>query len=113
MITRPLAGMYIILQDIPKIKLYCNRLHYSYTLANPIFQVGVVVESVSNPLCQDLKSGDIVVMVEGKNVQSLSALNKVIKQCQSKVTLRVERKLKLVLGNEDKVNQVNIVIEIS
>ncbi|CAH1402067.1 unnamed protein product [Nezara viridula] len=69
------------------------------------YQVGVVVESVSNPLCQDLKSGDIVVMVEGKNVQSLSALNKIIKQCQNKVTLRVERKLKLVLGNEDKVNQ--------
>ena len=64
------------------------------------------MENVSNPLCQDLKPGDIVIMVEGKSVQSLSVLNKIIKQCQNKVTFRVERKLKAILGNEDKLNQV-------
>lgn len=72
-----------------------------------VFQVGVVVESVSNPHYNDLKPGDIVIMVEGKNIQSLTSLNKIIKNTQSKITFRVERRLKTGSGNDDKVIPVS------
>lgn len=42
-------------------------------------------------------------MVNGKEVSSVSVLNKVLKSSANKFTFRVERKMKNILLNDDKV----------
>ncbi|XP_014239965.1 PDZ domain-containing protein 8 isoform X2 [Cimex lectularius] len=69
------------------------------------YQVCIIVESISNPLITDLKSGDVLMLVDGKSVQTLSALNKIIKQAPSKLLFRVERKIRNLVSPDLKINE--------
>ncbi|BES92960.1 PDZ [Nesidiocoris tenuis] len=66
------------------------------------YQVCCVVDSITNPSISDLKVGDIVVFVNGKNVQSLNSLDKLIRHSPKSFVLRVERRMKYLAGTEAK-----------
>jgi len=69
------------------------------------YQVCVTVESCTPNQLNELKPGDVILYADGKKVTSLSSLNKAIKGSQSKVTFRVERRIKSSYLNEDKFYQ--------
>lgn len=68
-----------------------------------LFQVCIVVDSVSSSIGSDLRLGDILVTIDGKRVNSLSHVGKCIKQGGERVSLRVERRVKIVPPPEEKV----------
>uniref|UniRef100_A0A1B6DL70 Phorbol-ester/DAG-type domain-containing protein n=1 Tax=Clastoptera arizonana TaxID=38151 RepID=A0A1B6DL70_9HEMI len=59
------------------------------------YQVCIVVESVSLSLTGEVRVGDILVAVDGKRISSLSQVNKYVKQCGERVSLRLERLLRI------------------
>ncbi|KAK9498335.1 hypothetical protein O3M35_002991 [Rhynocoris fuscipes] len=68
------------------------------------YQVCIIVDNIQNSTVNDLKEGDIIVMADGKTVQSLSVLHKILKQAPNKIVLRIERKMKSII-QEDKTNE--------
>lgn len=60
------------------------------------YQVCIVVDSVSPSVVGEVRSGDILVAVDGKRITTLSNVNKCVKQAGERVPLRLERRLKIV-----------------
>ncbi|XP_075226255.1 PDZ domain containing 8 isoform X2 [Lycorma delicatula] len=69
------------------------------------YQVCVVVDSVSSSIGSDVRLGDILVAVDGKRVNSLSNVAKCIKQGGERISLRLERRIKIIPPPEEKAQE--------
>ncbi|XP_022196528.2 PDZ domain-containing protein 8 isoform X2 [Nilaparvata lugens] len=69
------------------------------------YQVCIIVDSVSSVVGNDACVGDILVAVDGKRVNNLSQVSKFVRQSVDKVSLRVERRLKVNAPTEEKVQE--------
>lgn len=55
-----------------------------------------MVESVSPSVVAEVRVGDILVAIDGKKVSSLTQISKCIKLASERVSLRLERMLKIL-----------------
>ena len=65
----------------------------------------IVVDSVAPSVVGEVRSGDVLLAVDGKRITTLSNVNKYVKQAGERVSLRLERRLKIISTPppEDKV----------